>query len=81
MEHVLDEKVIGQKIGNVNMEDYIAGLLEQIEKGEIEKEKVENQYKILKQLNNRHKNIIDAHRVKNKSLEAELLTLTHQQNK
>ncbi len=80
MEHVLDEKVIGQKIGNVNMEDYIADLLEQIEKGEIEKEKVENQYKILKQLNNRHKNIIDAQRVKNKSLESELLALTHQQN-
>lgn len=80
MEHVLDEKVIGQKIGNVNMEDYIADLLEQIEKGEIEKEKVENQYKILKQLNNRHKNIIDAQRVKNKSLESELLILTHRQN-
>lgn len=76
----MDEKVIGQKIGNVNMEDYIADLLEQIEKGEIEKEKVENQYKILKQLNNRHKNIIDAQRVKNKSLESELLALTHQQN-
>lgn len=80
MEHVLDEKVIGQKIGNVNMEDYIADLLEQIEKGEIEKEKVENQYKILKQLNNRHKNIIDAQRVKNKSFESELLILTHRQN-
>ena len=76
----MDEKVIGQKIGNVNMEDYIADLLEQIEKGEIEKEKVENQYKILKQLNNRHKNIIDAQRVKNKSLESELLALTHQHN-
>lgn len=80
MEHVLDEKVIGQKIGNVNMEDYIADLLEQIEKGGIEKEKVENQYKILKQLNNRHKNIIDAQRVKNKSIESELLALTHRQN-
>ena len=80
MEHVLDEKVIGQKIGNVNMEDYIADLLEQIEKGEIEKEKLENQYKILKQLNNRHKNIIDAQRVKNKSLESELLILTHRHN-
>lgn len=80
MEHILDEKVIGQKIGNVNMEDYIADLLEQIEKGEIEKEKVENQYKILKQLNNRHKNIIDAQRVKNKSLESELLVLTHRHN-
>ncbi len=76
----MDEKVIGQKIGNVNMEDYIADLLEQIEKGEIEKEKVENQYKILKQLNNRHKNIIDAQRVKNKSIESELLALTHRQN-
>ena len=76
----MDEKVIGQKIGNVNMEDYIADLLEQIEKGEIEKEKVENQYKILKQLNNRHKNIIDAQRVKNKSLESELLVLTHRHN-
>ena len=76
----MDEKVIGQKIGNVNMEDYIADLLEQIEKGGIEKEKVENQYKILKQLNNRHKNIIDAQRVKNKSIESELLALTHRQN-
>lgn len=33
MENVLQQKVVFQQIGNVNMEDFIADLLERIEKG------------------------------------------------
>ena len=36
MENVLQQKVVFQQIGNVNMEDFIADLLERIEKGEVE---------------------------------------------
>ena len=40
MENVLQQKVVFQQIGNVNMEDFIADLLERIEKGEVEKEQM-----------------------------------------
>lgn len=72
MENVLDKAVIGQKINGVSMEDYIANMIERIERGEIEKEQREDTIKALKQLNNRHKNIIDAQRVRLKSLELEI---------
>ena len=49
------------------------------EKGEVEKENVEMQNQVLKQLNNRHKNIIDAQRVMNKCLEIELAHLIKQE--
>lgn len=79
MENVLQQKVVFQQIGNVNMEDFIADLLERIEKGEVEKENVEMQNQVLKQLNNRHKNINDAQRVMNKCLEIELAHLIKQE--
>lgn len=79
MENVLQQKVVFQQIGNVNMEDFIADPLERIEKGEVEKENVEMQNQVLKQLNNRHKNIIDAQRVMNKCLEIELAHLIKQE--
>lgn len=72
MGNVLDKAVIGQKINGVSMEDYIANMIERIERGEIEKEQREDTIKTLKQLNNRHKNIIDAQRVRLKSLELEI---------
>lgn len=72
MVNVLDKAVIGQKINGVSMEDYIANMIERIERGEIEKEQREDTIKTLKQLNNRHKNIIDAQRVRLKSLELEI---------
>ena len=79
MENVLQQKVVFQQIGNVNMEDFIADLLERIEKGEVEKENVEMQNQVLTQLNNRHKNNIDAQRVMNKCLEIELAHLIKQE--
>lgn len=72
MVNVLDKAVIGQKINGVSMEDYIANMIERIERGEIEKEQREDTIKTLKQLNNRHKNIIDAQRVRLKSLELDI---------
>ena len=72
MENVLNKAVIGQKINGVSMEDYIADMIERIERGEIEKEQREDTIKTLKQLNNRHKNIIDAQRVRLKSLELKI---------
>lgn len=72
MEQVLDKAVIGQKINGVSMEDYIADMIERIERGEIEKEQREDTIKTSKQLNNRHKNIIDAQRVRLKSLELKI---------
>lgn len=80
MEHELKQKVIGQQIAGVSMEDFISGLIERSENGEIENEKLETYNKLLKQENNRHKNITDAYRVINKSLELELLRLNSQVN-
>ena len=80
MEHELKKKVIEQQIAGVSMEDFIADLIERSEKGEIENEKLETYNKLLKQENNRHKNITDAYRVINKSLELELLRLNSQVN-
>lgn len=75
MEHELKQKVINQQIAGVSMEDFISDLIERSEKGEIENEKLETYNKLLKQENNRHKNITDAYRVINKSLELEFLRL------
>ena len=80
MEHELKQKVINQQIAGVSMEDFISDLIERSEKGEIENEKLETYNKLLKQENNRHKNITDAYRVINKSLELELLRLNSQVN-
>ena len=80
MEHELKQKVIDQQIAGVSMEDFISGLIERSENGEIENEKLETYNKLLKQENNRHKNITDAYRVINKSLELELLRLNSQVN-
>jgi len=66
MEQVIEKqltRVYGQQINGKSAEDYIAELCEKIEKDELEKEKLQMQISALKQLNNRHKNIIDAQRV------------------
>ena len=75
MEHVLYEKVINQKIGKVSMEDFMADMLEKMEKSEIENAKADICIKGYKKLNVRNKNVIDAQRVINKSLELELMRL------
>ena len=80
MEHELKQKVINQQIAGVSMEDFISDLIERSENGEIENEKLETYNKLLKQENNRHKNITDAYRVINKSLELELLRFNSQIN-
>lgn len=47
----------------MTMENYIAVILGELEKSNIEKAECEMRVALLKQLNNRHKNIIDAQRV------------------
>lgn len=68
MESILKEKVINQSIGDKPMENAIADMLEKLDNGEIEKTKMEQTIALLKQLNNRHKNIIDAQRVQIKQM-------------
>ena len=63
MESFLKEKVIDQQINGVPMEEYLASLCEQVENDKIEKSKSESIIAISKQINNRHKNVIDAQRV------------------
>lgn len=67
--NALKEKVIGQQIAGIMMENYFADMIEKIDKKEIEKEQCEMKISVLKQLNNRHKNIIDAQRVMLKEFE------------
>ena len=72
MDNILEIKVIEQKINGIPMEDYLAQLCEQIENDKIEKIKSDSIIAISKQINNRHKNIIDAQRVELKQKEFEL---------
>ncbi len=67
----LREKVIEQEIAGMPMENFIADALAQLDKAQIDKEQSDMKVAFLKQLNNRHKNIIDAQRVELKQLEFE----------
>ena len=71
MNSFLKEKVVDQKIDGQPMEEYIAGLLKNIDEQAIEKAACDMKIAALKQLNNRHKNIIDAQRVMIKQAELE----------
>lgn len=72
MNNVLNEQVYDTKIGGVGETQAIANMLEQIDNGSIEKEKLEMKISAYKQLNNRQKNIIDAQRVELKMKQFEL---------
>ena len=75
MESFLKEKVIDQQINGVPMEEYLASLCEQVENDKIEKSKSESIIAITKQMNNRHKNVIDAQRVMLKEQEFQISSM------
>ena len=75
MNSLLKEKVIDQQINGQSMENYLAQLCEQVENDSIEKVKSESIIAISKQINNRHKNVIDAQRVMLKEQEFEIQNL------
>ena len=75
MESFLKEKVVDQQINGVPMEEYLASLCEQIENDKIEKSKSESIIAISKQINNRHKNVIDAQRVMLKEQEFQISSM------
>lgn len=63
MKEVLQKKVVSQQIAGQPMEEYMADMLARTEKELVDKEKLNIQIALLKQINNRHKNVIDAVRV------------------
>lgn len=71
---MIQKQVLEQKVNGVAMEEYIADLLTRVEKAEIEKTECETRIMVLKQLNIRHKNIIDAQRVMFRCAELEKKT-------
>lgn len=71
MESVLTKMVVEQQVSGMPLVNYFADMLEQIEQGKLENEVCETKIKVLKQLNNHHKNIIDAQRVELKRMELE----------
>lgn len=75
MKNVLEEKVINQNVGGMSMENYLSDLLAKLDKEEIDKVSCESKIAVLKQLNNRHKNVIDAQRVMLKQAEFETMKL------
>ena len=75
MESFLKEKVVDQQINGVPMEEYLASLCEQVENDKIEKIKSESIIAITKQMNNRHKNVIDAQRVMPKEQEFQISSM------
>jgi hypothetical protein len=72
MENYLETKVINQNVGSLPVENYLAELLVSLEKKDVDLEKADMKIKTIKQLNNRHKNIIDAQRVMLKQAEFEV---------
>lgn len=63
LKNEINERVIGQNIGSETMENYMAKKLLEIEANELDIEKADILIKSYKQLNVRHKNIIDAQRL------------------
>ena len=57
------ERVINQNVGNISMEDYMAEKLIEIEGKKVDLLSADVLIKGYKQLNVRHKNIIDAQRL------------------
>ena len=78
MSSFLKEKVVDQQINGVPMEEYLAQLCEQVENDKIENAKADSVIAIAKQINNRHKNVIDAQRVMLKEQEFEIQHLQQQ---
>ena len=75
MSSFLKEKVVDQQINGLPMEEYLASLCEQVENDKIEKIKSESIIAITKQINNRHKNVIDAQRVMLKEQEFQISSM------
>lgn len=75
MNNYLESKVINQSVGNIPVENYLADLLLELEKKEVNLELADAKMKVMKQLNNRHKNIIDAQRVMLKQAEFEQIKI------
>ena len=75
MENVLKDKVINQNVSGMPMESYLSDLLAKLDREEVDKVNCENKIAVLKQLNNRHKNVIDAQRVMLKQAEFEKIGL------
>ena len=75
MESILNEKVVNQQINGVPMEEYLAQLCEQVENDKIDKIKSDSIISITKQMNNRHKNVIDAQRVMLKEQEFQISSM------
>lgn len=69
MEDVLKKTVIEQQVGGITMENALADLIARLDKAEVDKALVDQKIAVYKQLNNRHKNIIDAQRVQLKIAE------------
>ena len=72
MEDVLSKTVINQQVKGIPMENALADLIAKLDEVEIEKSVMEQRIAVYKQLNNRHKNIIDAQRVQLKVAEFSL---------
>jgi hypothetical protein len=60
------KQVTNQTIDGLPMAEYIANLAVQLDNAEVDKERMQIKLQVMKQLNNHHKNIIDALRVEAK---------------
>lgn len=69
------KEIKGQIIDGIPMAEYLAHLAVELDNAEVEKEKMQLKLQVIKQLNNHHKNIIDAQRV-----ELKIEQLQHETN-
>lgn len=77
MSNILKKAVIEQHVGGVPVENKIADFIMKLDEAEVDKTKMELRIAFLKQMNNRHKNIIDAQRMMLKMAEFETNNNVH----
>ena len=71
MKDYLEQKVVNQQVSGVPMERYLANLCVKVEEDELKLNKAKTLVSILKELNSRHKIVIDAQKVMMKSITME----------
>lgn len=71
MKDYLEQKVVNQQVSGVPMERYLANLCVKVEEDELKLNKAKTLVSVLKELNSRHKIVIDAQRAELKMAEFE----------
>lgn len=68
-------RLINTKVGGRSMENYIADMLDKVEKGDVEVEKIKMQNAVLRQYNSHHREVNASYRIEVRDREATIEAL------